>query len=119
MVLRDHRPGPRAHARGDFQESVIAYARKVDSNHGLIKLAFEQMGCTTMDIFRLGNNVPDILVGVCGIDQLVEVKSEDGECTDGQKKFHREWNGRSIRVVRTVKEAAIVVADMGAAGRRA
>ena len=94
------------------------YACKIDSNHGLIKLAFEQMGATTVDIFRLGSNVPDILVGVCGVDQMVEVKAEDGECTDGQLKFHNEWNGRSIRVVRNVQEAALVVADMGAAGRR-
>ena len=50
---------------------------------------------------------------------MVEVKSEDGKCTDGQLKFHREWNGRPIRVVRTVKEAAVLVGDMGAAGRRA
>lgn len=97
----------------------MTFARKIDKNHGLIRLAFEQMGASTMDIFRLGNNYPDILVGVCGIDQLVEVKSEDGKCTDGQNKFHREWNGRPIRVVRTVKEAALVVADMGAARRRA
>ena len=95
----------------------MTYAREVDANHGLIKKAFEQCGCTVVDLFRVGKGAPDLLVGICGIDQLVEVKSDGGVLSEGQEEFHRAWRGSKPRVVRTVKEAALLVSDMGARAR--
>ena len=95
----------------------MTFARRVDENHGLIKKAFEQCGCSVLDLFRLGGNAPDLLVSCCGIDQLVEVKSDGGRLSDGQEEFHRDWRGSKPRVIRTVKEAALLVSDMGARAR--
>jgi hypothetical protein len=94
------------------------YARKVDLNHALIRGALRQMGCSVRDVFMVGKDYPDLHVGVCGIDQLVEVKSDGGALSTGQEKFHRDWRGAKPRVIRTVKEAALLVADMGQRARR-
>lgn len=96
----------------------MTYARKVDSNHALIKKAFEQMSCTVVDLFRVGKDTPDLLIGCCGIDQQVEVKSDGGVLSKGQESFHRHWRGAKPRVIRTVKEAALLVGEMGERARK-
>jgi hypothetical protein len=50
------------------------HARNKDLNHSEVVAAFRALGCdvTTMESGRAG--VPDLLVGVGGVDQQVEVK---------------------------------------------
>lgn len=95
----------------------MRYASKVDKNHGLIKLAFEQMGCSVCDLSRLGGGVHDLLVAIPRVNMLVEVKSEKGKLTEKQIPFHRYWKGPKA-IVRTVQEAALVVGLMGDMARR-
>jgi hypothetical protein len=95
----------------------MTYARRVDGNHSLIKTAFLQMGCSVADFARLGGGVPDLLVGIPGMNMLVEVKSKSGKLTPEQAKFHAEWKGPKA-VVRTVQEAAELVGKMGEWARR-
>lgn len=95
----------------------MTYARRVDGNHSVIKKAFLQMGCSVADLSRLGGGVHDLLVGIPRVNILVEVKSEKGTLTEKQKPFHRDWKGPKA-VVRTVKEAALLVGEIGEMARR-
>ena len=46
---------------------MTRYARRVDANHAEIKAAFEKMGCSVVDLSRMGEGCPDIAVGYGGI----------------------------------------------------
>lgn len=96
----------------------MSYARRVDDGQKAIVKAFREMGCTVLHLFREGDDAPDLLVGTCGIDQLVEVKSANGSLSEGQFKFHQDWRGSRPVVIRTVKEAALLVGEMGERARR-
>ena len=93
-------------------------ARRVDTNHATVKKAFKKMGCSILDLFRVGDGCPDLLIAVSGVDQLVEVKSENGEVEWEQAEFHAEWRGAKPVVIRTVEEAVLLVADMGERARK-
>lgn len=96
----------------------MTWARRKDSNHNTIKDVFLKMGCTVVDLFRLSEDNPDLLVGCAGVDQLVEVKSIHGELFDGQSDMHTEWRGAVPIVARTVEDAVNIVADMGERGKK-
>lgn len=70
--------------------AVGATARFVEFQHG-------QAGC------------PDILVGWKGQTYLMELKVRKGRLSDAQKKFHAEWQGPPILVIRSVSEALIAI----------
>lgn len=72
---------------------------KVDRNHSEIVAAFKQLGCTVCDLAKVGDGCPDLIVGLCGINLLVEVK--DGELPPSKKKlrknqqdWHDAWRGQ-------------------------
>lgn len=103
-------------AVADARENALMsrHARKVDANHAAIVAAFRAAGASVLDLHVVGNDCPDLLVGVCGIDQLVEVK--DGakvlsarKLSDGQAEFQRTWRGRKPVVVETVEQAVQLV----------
>ena len=73
-------------------------------------------GCTVQQLDA--RDVPDLLVGLRGVNVLMEVKrplgkrggtSADGQhLSGGQARWHRKWNGQ-VCVVRSLEEALIVV----------
>jgi len=75
---------------------------KTDANQSQVVGWYEELHCSVIDLHELGHNIPDLLVG-CGkvCDQLVEVKTESGELTEGQAVFHRDWRGKPPVVIRT------------------
>lgn len=88
-------------------------AAKKDVNHNFLADVFMKAGCTVRDTSRLGDNFPDMIVGICGINVLIEVKRDDvppskSKLTDGQFKFFHEWKGWTA-VVRTADEALMIV----------
>jgi hypothetical protein len=87
-------------------------ARK-DANHVDIVKAFRSLGVTVYDTAQLGAGFPDIAIGLCGHNCLVEIK--DGEkCKSKQKltadeaKFHDEWAGW-IEIVTSVDDVIKLV----------
>lgn len=97
----------------------MSYARKVDANHREIVGVFLAMGASVASLAALGAGVPDLLVGYCGKNYLVEVK--DGEkppsqrkLTPAQQKFHAAWLG-SVRIVESVDQAIDLVSCWRAA----
>lgn len=86
---------------------------KVDANHGDVVKALRQIGCSVTDLSRLGQGVPDLLVGYRSKNILLEVK--DGAKTASRRKLTDDeaswmllWKGRA-HVVNSVAEAIGVV----------
>lgn len=79
-----------------------------DANHNELTQVFTGLGCSVLDLSMVGNDCPDILIGLPGRCVLVELKSEKGKLTSGQERFAREWNG-PIESCRNVDEAIAIV----------
>ena len=76
-----------------------------DANHGDVQTELEQLGASVRDLSKVGDDFPDLLVGFCRRDFLVEIKSAKGEQSDGQKDFARDWRGSPVVVVHSRAEA--------------
>lgn len=74
------------------------YARKIDNNHTEIVNLLRQSHCSVLNLFRVGDNCPDLLIGYRGKNYLAEVKSEKGKLTEGQREFMRLWRGAPVIV---------------------
>lgn len=86
-------------------------AHSIDANHNEIANALRAAGCDVESLAAVGRNIPDQLVGYRGLNFLLEVKTEKGKLTEGQKRFHHTeygWKGQKA-VVRSVDEAFRVV----------
>lgn len=79
-------------------------ACRTDKNHKEIVRALRAAGRRVLDLSRVGDGCPDLLVTVGRRNLLMEVKSGKGELTPDEKKFFAEWPGEKV-VVRSVAEA--------------
>lgn len=79
-------------------------AARVDANHKEIADGLRAIGRSVLDLARLGQNAPDLLVGNGVTNILVEVKTAKGKLSEGQKNFFEWWRGPRA-VVRTLDEA--------------
>lgn len=85
-------------------------ARRQDANAAEIVKALRKAGVSVYDLGRAAQFIPgfpDLLVVVSGRIHLLEVKTEKGELTGDQVKFHGEWAGPPIVIVRSPEEAII------------
>lgn len=89
-------------------------ASKVDDNQAEIVNALRRIGCSVEVVSSVGKGVPDLLVGVNGLNLLFEVK--DGKksasrqsLTPDQVIWHGDWRGQ-VNVVNSVDKALAVVA---------
>lgn len=88
-------------------------AGKRDSNHAEIVKALRDLGCSVLDLGAVGHGCPDILVGVAGVNYLLEIKDgrkppSERKLTPDQVDWHRVWKGQAL-VVTNVLEAAQAV----------
>lgn len=88
-------------------------AAKTDANHKAVVDALRRIGCTVQSLAECGRGVPDLLVGIRGVNFLLEIK--DGTLppsrrllTDDQVTWHARWRGH-VSVVNSVTEALHVV----------
>lgn len=81
------------------------FARQVDGNHAEIKEVFEKAGFSVFDTKNVGGGFPDLILGRKGYTWLVEVKTPKGQLNEKQVKFHQDWRGCAIAIIRTVEEA--------------
>ncbi len=73
-----------------------------DANEAAVVAALRAVGAS---VERLsGPDMPDLLVGYCGLNYLVEVKTDTGKLSAGQAAWLRCWQGRTT-FVRTPEEA--------------
>lgn len=88
---------------------------RTDGNHSEIIGAFERLGCSVADLSGAAGDsarnigLPDLLIGIAGVNVLCEVKQPKGKVADEQGGFHDRWRGRRPVVVRTPEDAAHVV----------
>lgn len=91
-------------------------AAKVDRNHPEIVKALRSAGCGVLDLARVGNGCPDLLVHAPTWPYtavLLEVKDSAKppsarKLTGAQERFHGEWRGL-LAVVTTPEEALLAV----------
>lgn len=98
------------------------YARHTDSNHAELVAVLRAMGCSVEPI-QGSTGTPDLLVGVFGLTELVEVKPLVGETRrrelrESQVQWHERWKGRKPVTVRTVADAQWLVSQMRGAMTR-
>jgi Holliday junction resolvase len=100
------------HSNGQRQKvgGRVRRAARVDANHAEIVRALRSVGCSVLDLSRVGSGCPDLLVGWKGRQMvLMEVKVDKGELNAEQVTFADAWRGIEPVVVRSVKEALDVV----------
>ena len=92
------------------------YRNRRDANHAPIVQALRAAGRTVIELDSLGGGCPDILVG-WGMRHvlLMEIKAPRTDkgggshpVTPNQVKWHREWKGPRVAIVRSVEEALAV-----------
>ncbi len=77
-------------------------SKRRDGNEGPIIAALKAVGASVAQLS--GPNLPDLLVGYCGGNWLLEVKTPKGKLSDGQAIGFARWAG-NINVVRSPEEA--------------
>lgn len=95
----------------------MKYAWRKDANHNAIVRAFQQAGASVLDLSGVGGGCPDLLVGIGGVDLLVEVKLPVGKrggtahsaLNHLQRAFHAHWRGRTPVVIRTVEDVEVLI----------
>ena len=91
---------------------------KRDANHKDVDEVLTSFGWTCIDTSGEGGGFPDMVIGLDGITDLVEVKDgEDADFTDDQIAFYRTWRGSKVVVIPS-KQAAIAWAAKTRHNRR-
>ena len=83
-------------------------AYRVDKNQKDIVIALRDAGYSVQHLHSVGSGCPDILVGINGINVLIEIKEGDGKLTAAQIVFHSSWKGQ-IAIARDKEEAIRIV----------
>lgn len=88
-------------------------AAKVDANQAEIVEALRRIGCSVQPLHSVGSGCPDLLVGVNGLNILMEIKDSAKppsarKLTPDQLIWHDEWRGQ-VQVVETVEKAVAIV----------
>ena len=85
-------------------------APRIDAVQPEIVEALRRIGCSVQSLAAVGEGCPDLLVGVAGVNFLVELKRPGPYAfTGAQKTWHQEWRGRA-HVCRSIDDALAVAA---------
>lgn len=93
----------------------MTYAKRVDLNHADVVKTLRSLGAGVVDMSRVGQGFPDLLVHYKGQCVLVEVKSgETKKFTTAQLKFMENWQGPTVVRINDIDGAIrlIKVLDM-------
>ena len=79
---------------------------KRDANHGDVVEVLKAFGFSVYDAAHAGRDFPDLVVGLDGMTDLVEIKAGvKAKLTDGQKDFAATWRGAPVVVLHSRAEA--------------
>jgi hypothetical protein len=88
------------------------YKKRVDENQKQIIHTFIALGASVLNLSRVGEGCPDILIGYKGVICLVEIKrDEKAAFTEPQIKFMQNWKGGPVSRIDSV-DAAIRLIKM-------
>lgn len=88
---------------------------RADQNHVELAKVYEDLGCSVVNTYHVGGGFGDAVIGVVGVNEIIEIKTLDGEKTPAQVRFHRDWRGSPVVIVRTMDD---VIAHVKAIRRR-
>jgi hypothetical protein len=76
----------------------VRRAARVDANQDAVVIALRAAGASVQSLAAVGAGVPDLLVGIRGVNLLLEVKDgakspSERRLTEDQVKWHGAWNG--------------------------
>lgn len=80
------------------------FARRVDLNHADLVREMREAGLFVIDLSRVGNGVPDLLVSNSDEMWLVEIKSPKGRMRERQRQWHEAWKGKKPLIIRQLQE---------------
>jgi Holliday junction resolvase len=84
----------------------MTYAKRVDLNHQEIVKTLRSLGAGVVDMSRVGQGFPDLLIHFQNKSVLVEVKSgENKKFTQAQLRFISNWQGPAIVRINDVEGA--------------
>lgn len=87
-------------------------AAKRDKNHNELVRAWLSLGGSWQELSQLPGAL-DGIAGIFGIDQRVEIKSDNGGYTTEEKKTVDEWKGRTPVVWRSIEDVIHTAQTMG------
>ena len=74
-------------------------AARTDANQEAIVKALRSVGASVQSLAALGAGTPDLVVGLRGVNYLLEVKiDEKAKLTPAQVEWHARWKGKAARV---------------------
>lgn len=95
-------------------------AAKIDANQPSIVKALRKAGASVEPLHMVGNGFPDVIIGIDGLNLLVEIK--DGskapsarKLTKDEEKWHAEWKGQ-VTVLESEEQAIEFVNRLRRAG---
>ena len=77
---------------------------KLDAGHKDRCDFLRAIGFSVDDTSERGGGRQDICVGAHGVDFRLEFKTGDEPLTSAQEKFHSDWRGRKIVILRSFEE---------------
>lgn len=85
-------------------------AGRTDANQTAVVQALRNMGCSVAITSGAGNGLPDIIVGVHGVNLLIEIKDSEKvpsakKLTPAEQYFVDNWKGLAVKIVETPEEA--------------
>jgi len=86
----------------------MAYAKKKDTNQSELETALRDKGFSVQSLHELGKGVPDLLLGLQGLNFLVEVKHDNAQLTEAEIEWHKEWKGQ-VRTAQTLLEVLLAL----------
>lgn len=90
----------------------MGYARRTDANQSTLVAELEQAGFSVTLLHRVGNDIPDLLVGRNGVDRQVEIKPPTGPRggvshrtrSKGQLEYAASWRGAPVILARCCED---------------
>lgn len=91
-------------------------AARRDANHNAIADRFRALGCSVFETDRVGEGWPDLVVGVLGVNYLVEIKNPETRygragLSASQTRFNDAWRGGPVVLVSSDDEATALVVN--------
>ncbi len=88
-------------------------AARTDANHSEVVREFRARGFSVLDLSRMGQGCPDLLVARAGDSWLIEIKDgnkppSQRQLTPDERQFHDSWRGR-VLVVKDIEDVAAVI----------
>jgi len=75
----------------------FARRQKRDATHGEVAKTLEAFGFSVLDMSAVGGGMSDLLVGLWGVTDLIEVKSDaKATYTPAQLELRARWRGSPI-----------------------